>query len=236
MFEFHLGDKLSVPSTLFKDPVFLTGRAGQGKSVTFLKVVFELIRNNQCGLILDPYGDLARQVKEKSQAAGLAGNLVFGDFNMSLAELRSALEKGKMVVAASRILIEGERKSRDEGIKFLKRYFKCAKKGQWLLIDEAFSFLDDDILADYLSVKKKGLYVMFCDQGFSKLSEKERVKFGKLFGACIIYKVGNFDAICLAKCLPLINPKNVAAIQQFHFQFVHEGKVTYHKGAWPLHL
>jgi len=236
MFEFHLGDKLSVPSALFKDPVFLTGRAGQGKSITFLKIVFDLIRNKQSGVIVDPYGDLAGKIKEKSEAAGQAGNLVFGDFSMSLAALRSALEKGKLVVVASRLLVDGERKSREAGIKFLKRYFKCAKKGQWFLIDEAFAFLDDEIFDDYLAVKKKGLNVLFCDQGFAKLSVAERSKLARTFGAMIIYKMGNFDALCLAKCFPEINTKNVAAIQQFHYQFVRGGKVTYHAGVWPLEL
>ncbi len=236
MFELHLGDKLSVPSTLFDDPLFLTGRPGQGKSVTFLAIAHALVRNRQSGLIVDPYGDLAAKLKEQTVVKGMANRVVFGGFEMDLATLRKHLKANKLVVVAARFLVDGERKGREEGIKLLKRYFRCAAPGNWLLIDESFAFVDDTIIEKFLQVKKMGLKVVFSDIGFYRLSEDERSRFCKLFGFYIIYKVMNFDAECLAKYNPALNPKNIAAIQQYHFQFLQGGKLSYHKGVWPLEL
>lgn len=88
MFDLHLGDKLSIPSTLLEKPLFLTGRTGQGKSTAFLVIVYALIRNSQSGLIFDPYGDLVGELKKQMAAKKITNSVVFGGFEMSMAELK----------------------------------------------------------------------------------------------------------------------------------------------------
>ena len=62
MFDIHLGDNLRIPSDKFKEGFYITGNPGQGKTVSLINIALEAIKNNQTGLLLDPYGDLARDV------------------------------------------------------------------------------------------------------------------------------------------------------------------------------
>lgn len=240
MFEIQIGDKITLPSTIFKDIVFLTGRVGQGKSTTFLKVAIDVIKNGGAGLILDPYGDLAKSIKDHIKSQQVADRVVYGSFELSQSDLKKHLKAGKMVIVYGRMMKDGERKARENGIKFLKKFFKVvaeksAPKDLWFLIDEAFTFLDDEIYKEYLKVKKMKLNVMFCDNQLSKLSEKEREQFCKMVPNYLIYKTMNYDGLCLERnCSPFLKARDIAAIRQYHFQVLLGDQLRYDRGKWPI--
>jgi len=246
MFEIQIGDRVSVPSSIFREGVFLTGRSGQGKSTTYLVIALAIIKHKQRGIIYDPYGDLAKAIQEKISTKKSVENVCFFSDKISQSELKKQLAAGKIVVVASQRLTEGERITRQKGQKFLKMACGLLKKDDWFIVDEAFTFADDEIIKMYAGCSKKGLHFMLSDDELSKLSVEERQEFCKLIPNYIVYKIQNFDAICLGRHVSsagkkqVFEPKSIAAIRQYHYQLalnVHSMDfkgIKYIEALWPI--
>jgi energy-coupling factor transporter ATP-binding protein EcfA2 len=242
MFDIHVGDTVSgnpvlIPSVEFGKGVLLTGRPGQGKSTVFLQIALAAIRNKQRGVILDPYGDLANDLHAR------IGVKIFDIDDVTEKDLARALAAGEMFVVYTRQLSDGERVTREKGCAFLKMVYKHLKRGDWLMIDEAFAFIDDELWRLYLQSGVMGLHFLFCEIRISRLSEDEREALLKMVQNYIVYKIQNFDALCLAKWRPEFDPKKIAAVKQYHFLMSLDdgggsgrqgGGARYLKGVWPI--
>jgi len=233
MFDLHLGASLRVPSVAFKDGFFVTGNAGQGKSVWLEQLMIEVIKNRQTGLLLDPFGDLASEVQGHLKTSGAKNHVMFSDFEVPQKQLDIFL-KDKFVVASGHLFKDGSRMTLKLGSTLLARFFKQAKSGQWLIIDEAFSFVTDDLFEQYLQAGKLGLNAVFSAMDFYQLSEEERHRFAQHIKNLIIYKPRNIKAIMMAKEWKGLNPEQIKALRQYHFQALVDGKLSHHAAQWPI--
>lgn len=234
MFDIHLGDNLHIPSDKFKEGFFITGNPGQGKTVSLTNITLEVIKNNQTGLLLDPYGDLAKDVKNHLKTAKAKNQVFVTTLDISQKELDSALKKGLFVIASGNFFEDGNRETAKKGLSLLNKFFTQAKKDQWLIIDEAFSFLTDELFKKYLETNKIGLYTLFSANDFLLLSKKERRLFAKTINNLIIYKPRRMNAVLMAKEMAELNPKDINAIKQYHFQLLMNNKVSYYGSKFPL--
>lgn len=234
MFDFHLGAKLLISSEKFKEGFFVTGNPGQGKTILLTQIALEAIRNGQSGLLLDPYGDMAKNIKNYIKSPHTKKHVIFVDLTVSQKELNETLGKGLFVIAGGNFLEEGNRQTTKKGIHLLQRFFQQAKKGQWLIVDEAFSILDDGLFQSYLKSGKTGLCTVFSASDFFLLSKEERKDFAKQVKNFVIYKPRHMNAVLMAKERKELNPEDIKAIEQFHFQLLMDGKVSYQQGKYPL--
>jgi len=240
MFELKIGHDLTVPSTLFSRGVLLTGRAGQGKSTTFIDVALQAITHGQRGLIIDPYGDLANAIREKCVSVSSKKQVAFFGIEATRTEIGKALKAGKMAVVAATWLTDGERRTKEKMQKFFKSTFGLLQKGDWFIMDECFGFTDDRIFNMFLDFRKKKLHALFCDQGISRLSEKERRIFCKAVSNYLVYKCGRYDALGLVKSISAANrktgisPGKIANVEAFNFLSLIEGSLSNHHGIWPI--
>jgi hypothetical protein len=233
MFDLHLGASLRVPSVKFLDGFFLTGNPGQGKSVTLEQIVLEAVKNRQTGLFVDPYGDIAQNIQGHLKTDGAKSHVMFLDLELPQKELNAFL-KDKFVVASARFLRDGNRKTVEKGQKLLTRFFKQAKAGQWLVADEALSFVNDELFESFLRARDLGLNTVFASTDFLFLSEDERERFAKAVKNLVIYKPRNINSVLMAKEWKGLDPENIKAIKQYHFQLLLDGKLSYHAGVFPI--
>ena len=233
MFDLHLGASLRVPSVAFKDGFFVTGNAGQGKSVWLEQLMIEVIKNRQTGLLLDPFGDLSKETQSHLKTSGFKDHVVFCDLEISQKQLNASL-KDKFVVASGRLFKDGYRKTLENGSALLSQFFKQSKSGQWLIVDEALSFVNDKLLEQYLKATSLGLHTVFSSMDFYLLSEEERHRFAQHIKNLIIYKPRNINAIMMAKEWKGLDPESIKAIKQYHFQLLLDGKLSYHAAVFPV--
>lgn len=234
MFDLHLGAQLRISSDKFKEGFFLTGNPGQGRSIFLAQTILELIKNKQKGLALDPFGDLTKEVLSHLKSPEAKKQVAAFDLDLSQKELNAALKKNLFVVASGKAMTDGYRQTAEKGIRVLKNFYKQATEGQWLLVDEAFNLIDDELFQSHLESKKMGLNVLLAAMDFFLLSKEERKKFAQEFRSFIIYKPRNINAVFMAKEKKELDPENIKAIQQYHFQLLLDGKVSYHEALHPL--
>jgi len=234
MFDIHLGDNLRIPSDKFKEGFYITGNPGQGKTVSLINIALEAIKNNQTGLLLDPYGDLARDVKNHLISTKAKNQVFITSLEVNQKDLNTALDKGLFVIASGNFFEDGNRATAKKGIDLLNKFFIQAKKDQWLIADEAFSLLTDDLFEKYLEFKKIGLYPVFSANDFLLLSKKERKLFAKAVKNIVIYKPRRMNAILMSDERDELNPEDINAIKQYHFQVLMNNKISNHRGRFPL--
>ena len=234
MFELHVGAKLDISSKKFLEGFFITGNPGQGKSVTLSQIILEVIKNKQSGLFIDPYGDLAKDVLKNLTSLDSKNHVIFTDLDTDKKKLDSALQKNKFVIAAGHLFEDGNRKTFEKGVKLLNHFYKQAKKGQWLIIDEALSFLTDELFEKFMENKKIGVYSVFSASDFFLLSKEERRRFAKNVKNFIIFKPRNINSVLMAKERTKLDPENIKAIKQYHFQLLMDDEITYHQGVFPI--
>jgi hypothetical protein len=233
MFELHIGDTLSVPFTAINSPLLLLGNMGQGRSTTLQKIVIDLIKNGQTGCIYDPYGDLTQAIKKGVISETYKNNFIIFDDSISESEMKKNIPH-KFILIYSKKLQEGGRNIRQKAIGLIKKLQKDLQEGQWCLVDEAFEYLDDTILKNYFDLTERGVKVVFSDSTLINLSKDEREELIKNIDNFIVYKLRNIDAKWLEENNPIFRMKDIGAIQQYHYQFLHNGRMEYSASLWPI--
>ncbi len=230
MFELHLGEGLSIQSTELSSPLLVLGKSGQGKSVFLMNLVLELIKNGQKGYLYDPFGDIALKVKAQLKAPEVLTRVEFVSHDDS-ATIAKALNE-KFVLIRGDMLDEGSRKANDLARPLLKSILAAADATSWIIIDEAFGMIDDELFGLYLSKSSPQLVLGATE--LVGLSAKERSQLFKATKNIALYKPRELDAKWLEENYSELNAKDIGAIQQYHFQFLHNEKLTYAAAPWPL--
>ncbi|MFH1405070.1 MAG: hypothetical protein ABIH21_03160 [Patescibacteria group bacterium] len=233
MFELHLGENLRISSDKFKEGFFVTGNPGQGKTTFLVQLALEVIKNKQTGLIIDPYGDFAKDIQSHLKSDDAKQQVEFTNLDINQDELNSAL-KEKVIVATGNYLTEGNRVTAQKIQKLLKQFYTQAQADQWLIVDEPLSCIDDELFEHFITSTEKGLNCVFSDSDFVKLSEDERAKFAKAVQNFVIYKPRNINSVLMAKERPVLNPDDIKAIKQYYFQILLDGKMSYIKSLFPI--
>ena len=231
MFDFHLGDGLTVSSAALSSPLVVLGRAGQGKSVFLLQVALELIKNKQHGILYDPFGDLAKDIQTHLQSTEAKQQATFvtqDQFLTSITEINS------FVVISGNLFEDGAASTRVAAYKVLKKAYTLLSPTDWIIIDEAFDMVDDELFQSYLA--KNGVpKAVLCDQSImTKLSKKQRDALFENTKQWVIYKPQNVDGRMIEEYLKNPTAKQIAAMEQYHFYWINNGKPTYTRGVWPI--
>ena len=233
MFDFHLGAKLQVSSNEFLKGFFISGSPGQGRTTTVQQILLDIIHNKQTGLFVEPYGNLSMALKENLETTEAKEHTVFLDLDCEAKDLEKAM-RDHFVVASGSQLKEGARATAEKGRNVLKTFYGKAQKGQWLVVDEAFMYLDDQLFEQYTKGEALEINTVLSDTEFHQLSEVERRKFAKSIQNYILFKPRNLDAVMLAKEKPQFEPEKIKAIKQFHFQYLIASNLGYDASKWPI--
>lgn len=243
MFELQLGEKLSIKEQDLRkltSPLLLVGKSGQGKSVFLVKFALELIRNNQTGILYDPYGDLCKKLAEhlKTKESQNRVKLLSQDEDINFEEAQD-----KFLLIHGDLFREGNRATQKKAQRIIQAALSSLNENNWLLVDEAFSCLTDDIFNAY--TKKGGPKKLLSCQDFLHLSEEERKTLFSITQGIFIYKPRGIDAKSLAENFEVLDKKSIGAIKQYHFQYLYpygknlspnqnQKKPGYDTVPWPL--
>jgi len=232
MLELHLGENISLHRRQLVNPTLLLGNTGQGRSTTLEDIVLQLVNDRQMGALYDPYGDLTRALQSLIVSEEARSHLVVCNDQIAQTELAKMVNE-KFVFIYSNKLKVGGRAVRAKGLQVLKTLYSTLQPGSFLIVDEAFEFIDDEIFLNYLNVEL-GIFTILSDSTLINLSETEQKKLFAQVKNYLIYKIRNIDAKSLADYFPEFDPKSIAAIQQYHYQFFSEGILRYSASKWPL--
>ncbi|KKQ70859.1 MAG: hypothetical protein UT33_C0015G0027 [Candidatus Peregrinibacteria bacterium GW2011_GWC2_39_14] len=234
MFKIELGQKCLLDPSEISGPILLLGIPGQGKSVTMIQMALTLIKNKQKGLFFDTYGDLAETIKKLVKSKSSKANFAIFDANkISEKDIQKNI-KDKFVIVFSRTAHEGFRKTRAKANEIVKKAYKFAQKGDWIIADQAFDIIDDVLLEKYLQTKKLGIKTVLADQTIMALSDKEKLQLKKAAGGYVIYKVRGLDANWFPKNVPIFKGKKLSETPKYEFYFASNKKIAKFKGVFPL--
>lgn len=243
MFELQLGDKLSIKELYLREAVFpfvLVGKPGQGKSVFLVKLALELIKNQQTGVLYDPFGDLSKRIQEFTQSDTAKKHIkVFSHDE----EIDFSLAKTHFLLVAGNQLRDGTRTTQEKAKQVLDKAIEALSEKDWLLVDEAFSFLTDELFDAYLAAH--GPKRILSSQTFLDLSEKERKRLFAITSGVFVCKPRNIDIKWLCEHFSRFEMKSMMAIKQYHFQYIYphgevgtpeeiRKKASYDAIPWPL--
>lgn len=231
MFEMRLGDDLTVTSSAISSPLVVLGSAGQGKTVFLLQFILELIRQQQSGLLYDPFGDLAKSVVEHVQSDALSAQLV----TMSAQEYctKSSSNSNNGFVIVSGCLIEdGAMVTRPLGQQVIQKALQELSQTSWLIVDEASDFVTDEIFEAY--VHKAGPRMVLSDQSLICYSAKQRTQLLQTAKQLVVYKTRNIDGRFIEAVRGVPSAKDISATQQYHYYWIDGQHFTSIKGLWPV--
>lgn len=234
MFEMHMGDGLAVKSSTVKSPLLILGDAGQGKTVFLLQLVLGLVRNNQHGLIYDPYGDLAQDIDHHVQSEEMQGRAPLTSESLYVDEKISSHNKDGFTVVSGNIIQNGAIATRTAAQKVITKALKELNHNDWLMIDEASDFLTEDIFEAYLN--DKGPRLVLSDQSLIRYSSTQRGRLLRSATQIVLYKTRNIDGKFVEQALGSPNAKQIAAMKQYHYYWINGKEQKYTKSPWPIDM
>lgn len=219
MFELKIGEKLSIRELYLREAVFpflLVGKTGQGKSYFLMKLVLELIRNRETGVLYDPFGSLTEAIQDHLETGGAKAHVK--TFTQDEA-IDFQLTQSHFLLVRGNTLSDGFRATRAKAQEVLMSAFDALGEKQWLVIDDAFHWLNDDLFEEY--TKANGPKRFLSCQGFLELSddERRRIMFSLAQGV-FVYKPTTLDAKWLCEHYKRFDMKSMMAIKQYHFQYL----------------
>jgi hypothetical protein len=214
--------------------MYLLGRTGTGKSLTLKNMVISDVLKGRGGFMIDPYGDLAKDIVEyipADQSQKVATfTVIDGSAEENLAKFRSDIHLSEMQKDKSKFLLcnlnyptVGEDVARDIGRAIIKEFYSTVGtdgdlKDRTLYLDESHNFIDDEILENLLQSKKLGLTVVLSDQA---LATYKTSVVNKLLGGIdhlLCFNVGGITASLVTENLDLdITKEDIRALEQYHF-------------------
>lgn len=229
MFELHLGDDLTVSTDHLTSPLVILGNVGQGKSVFSAQLVLELIRNQQPGVLYDPYGDLAKKIQANATSAAAKR---FLQVLPQTVTITAQLLHNKFTLITGDKFTDGSADTRMQAQRILKQVYQQAAVGSWIIIDEAFELVDAELFRHYLS--HTGTHTVISDTTLVTLSADQRQQLLNAAKQWVVYKPRKIDGNFLEQHFPAIKAKDIAAIQQYHYYWIDSGVGRYTKAAWPI--
>ncbi|MFH1089065.1 MAG: hypothetical protein V1716_01425 [Candidatus Uhrbacteria bacterium] len=203
----------------------LFGRSGQGKSLTIENIVISDILNGRSGLLIEPYGDLIKEIQLYVPADKIK---VFetqaGTLEENIARFQQEIDFSEMTNGQLFILCQinyqalGGDLTKDFGDYLVKQFLKVAGcKNCSLMIDEAHNSVSEEILEQVFESKEEGLSCLFSDQSFTNY----RAEFvGRLFEVSnhlICYLLNPEIADLLNKYNPDMSSDELTKLEQYHF-------------------
>jgi hypothetical protein len=229
MFELHLGDGLTVKADYLSSPLVILGNVGQGKSSLLMHLALILIHHQQPGVLYDPYGDLTKKVQQyiqSEQARSFVKVISHTD------AIQQDTLFNKFVFIQGNKFTDGAAATRAQAQQILKSVYQLAQPNSWVIIDEGFEVLNDELFQHYLNTPQ--YKTLLSDTTFVTLSAQQREQLCSTTKQFVIYKSRNIDGKMFEQRFPNIKAKDIAAIQQYHFYWIDSGIGRYIQAPWPL--
>lgn len=231
MFDIHISNNLIAQSSELTTPLVVIGETGNGKTIFLLQLALELIKNNQCGILYDPYGDLARDIQKNLKSVQAKNNTVVVTQEEFLSVQQNSLDK--FTVVSGNTIEDGAAATNLLAQAVLKQAYTMLGAEDWLIIDQASGMVDADLFSKYIATGAVPKTVL-SDQTLINFSAKQRDELFSKTKQWVIYQVRNIDGQFIEENLNRPSAADIVAQEQYHFYWVNHGEVKYHAGPWPV--
>ncbi|MFH1286999.1 MAG: hypothetical protein ABII02_04615 [Candidatus Magasanikbacteria bacterium] len=245
------GETFSLSSEERSGIMYLFGHSGQGKSVTIENIIISDIYNGRGGILIEPHGDLIRDIQAYIPAGKADKVTVFeaqtGTFDENVARFQKEIDFMEMQKDDQKFLLcRLDYKTLDEdvtkklGTYLVKQFLQVVgSDNRTLAIDEAHNFLDEEVFQQIAQIKEKGFSCILLDQ-FAKLYRTDVID--RLLEAAnhvICYLVDMDTANLINKYHPEMNPSELTTLEKYNFMAKVNAKtaspaVMKLKGVFPI--
>lgn len=232
MFDFHLGDGLTIPNTNIQSPLIVLGKPGQGKTVFLLQCVLELIKHNKTGILYDPYGDLANDVQKYVVSENAKAHCVFLTQEKFLAE-DQAVDPATFMIISGNLLEEGGVATREISQQVIMKASAQLTSESWLVIDNAFAMVNEALFAQYTK-KQSSPQLVLSDMTMINLSAKQRAQLFAITHQYVIYNIQKIDSRWIEELVGTPTAQEIFALPLYYFYWINQGKAKYIKAVWPV--
>lgn len=229
----------------------LFGRSGCGKSVTLEDIVISDIHNSRGGMLIEPYGDLIKDIQAyipadkankvavfEAQAGTLDENIAKFQQEIHFEEMKKDGQKFFLCKLDYRSLGTGV--ARELGIYLVKQFLQVVGGENRLLgLDEAHNFVDEEVLEQIVQSKEKGLSSILSDQ--TSMHYRTDILEGTLEAAnhVLCYFVDSATADLINKYHPEMNTSELTSLEKYNFVAKVDAKtasptVVKLKGVFPI--
>jgi len=207
----------------------LLGRTGQGKSITIETITISDIFNNRGGMLIEPYGDLIKDVQSyipadkgdkvtvfEAQTGTLEENIAKFQREINFVEMKNDGQKFLLCKIDYQTL--GGDVARSLGIFLVGQFLQIVGgENRTLVIDEAHNFIDEQTLEQILKSKEKKLSCILSDQTCLHYRTDILENLLKTVDHIICYAVDTTTANLINKFHPEMNTGELTTLEKFNF-------------------
>lgn len=207
----------------------LFGRSGHGKSVTLEDIVISDIHNGRGGMLIDPYGDLVKDIQDyipadkankvavfEAQAGTLDENIAKFQQEIHFEEMKKDGQKFLLCKLDYRTLGTGV--ARELSIYLVKQFLQIVGgENRSLVLDEAHNCVDEEVLEQIVQSKAKGLSCIMSDQTSMHYRTDILERTLEVANHVFCYFVDSATANLINKNHPEMSPSELTSLEKFNF-------------------
>ena len=207
----------------------LFGRTGQGKSVTFENIIISDIYNNRGGMLIDPYGGLIKDIKAYIPADKASKVTVFeaqaGTLDENIAKFQKEIDFEEMKKDSQKFLFckldyrtLGQDVAREFGRYLVNQFLQIVGgENRSLVLDEAYNFVNEDVLEQILQSKDKGLSCLLSDQTSMHYRTDLLENLLEATNHVLCFFVDSETASVINKYHPEMISSELTSLEKYHF-------------------
>jgi len=207
----------------------LFGRAGQGKSITFEDITISNILSGRGGMLIDPYGDLIKDIQAYIPADKENKIVIFevksGTFEENVAKFQQEINFEEIKKDDQKFLLckidyrtLGIDGARNFSIYLVKRFLQVVGgKNRTLGLDDAHNFVDEEVLEQILHSKENGLLCVLADQTSMHYRTDILERLLKAANHILCYFTEKETANLINKYHPEMNTSELITLEKFSF-------------------
>jgi len=229
----------------------LFGRFGHGKSVTLEDIVISDIHNGRGGMLIDPYGDLIKDIQSyipadkankvaifEAQAEKLDENITKFRKEIHFEEMKKDSQKFLLCKLDYRSLGTGV--ARELGLYLVKQFLQIVGgENRSLGLDEAHNFIDEEVLEQIVQSKESGLSCILSDQTSMHYRTDILERTLEAANHVLCYFVDSATANLINKYHSEMSPSELTSLEKYNFMAKVNAKtaspaVLKLKGVFPI--
>jgi len=207
----------------------LFGRSGHGKSVTLEDIIISDIHNGRGGMLIDPYGDLMKDIQDYIPADKANKVAVFeamaGTLDENIAKFQKEIHFEEMKKDVQKFLLckldyrsLGTGVAREFGLYLVKQFLQVVGgEGRSLGLDEAHNFVDEEVLEQIVQSKEKGLSCILSDQTSMHYRTDILERTLEAANHVLCYFIDSETADLINKYHPEINTSELTSLEKYNF-------------------
>jgi hypothetical protein len=229
----------------------LFGRSGEGKSVTLENIVISDIHNGRGGMLIDPYGDLIKDIQAYIPEDKATKVAIFeaqaGTFDENIAKFQQEIHFEEMKKDGQKFLLckldyktLGQDVARALGIYLVKQFLQVVGgENRSLVLDEAHNFVDEEILGQIVQSKENGLSCILSDQTSMHYRTDILERTLEAANHVLSYFVDSATAGLINKYHTEMSPSELTSLEKYNFMTKVNAKtasptVMKLKGVFPI--